>query len=171
MTSQYTIDARTLPPNWSYICTVDVHKMNFKDTTYPPIEPGYKESEWIHLTWIAPIHVINMYSYTLSYSHTYSMFKDSSIYPKVMINVVLFADTKESSDSTEVIELKEWWVGRECPISVNRLLMPDPCHLIGAPNSQLTYVEWIPKTLPPNQSNREQGKWMVNEFIAPELLP
>lgn len=82
--------------------------MNFKDTTCPPIEPGYKEIEWTHLTWIAPIHDINMYSYTLSYSYTYSMFKDSSISSKVTINAVLFAHTKESPDSTEVIELEEW---------------------------------------------------------------
>ena len=88
-----------------------------------------------------------------------------------MINAVLFADTKESPDSTEVFELKEWWVGRECPISVNRLLMPDPCRLIGAPNAQLTYVEWIPKTLPPNQSNQDtrkvNGEWIDRTWIAP----
>lgn len=40
----------------------------------------------------------------LSYTDAYSMFLDLSIYRKVTIDVVFFADTKDSPDS------KEWWI-------------------------------------------------------------
>ena len=39
-----------------------------------------------------------------SYTDAYSMFRDLPIYPKVTINVVFFADTKESPDSNK------WWI-------------------------------------------------------------
>lgn len=132
-----------------FICTIDVHKMNFKDTTYQPIEPGYKEREWIHLTWIAPIHDIKMYSYT--YVHTACLETHQSTLRWRSIHCCL--QTQKEVQTLQSNQTEGMMSRKECPISVNTLLMPDPCRLLGAPNAQLTCVEWIPKTLPPNQSN------------------